>query len=183
MNKLLSKIGSSIEIISGILMILFIVVVILSITFVGVISPLIISFLNGNIIRALVVISVLGISFYFFFFLVLSIVTLRDSSGGYPILPNTEDKRRRWNVIIVRSILTVISIWCFCAADDLTVLLYKDQKGALLDSILGLSTVDLHYIFSAVFAIFLIFLTLQMSESKPFLKIVRFWKMTHTMKY
>lgn len=186
-NKPLVKIGKILTLVSKIIGVLLVSSIILFLLWWNIMTPFIVSCINGNIIRAIIVIVVLSMPFYFILIIIASFSELENwKYGVHSYLPNVTErinKIRKRNIIIFRSTLLVLGFWFMFAARSLTILLYQDQKSELIDpyhnSEILINIDGIHLIFGVVIAVFLFALTITIVKDKPFLKASRFWNWLH----
>ena len=180
-NESLSEIGY-VSLILSVILFVFIFI------YYAVVYPLIHYTSDGNIGKAIIVISVLGISIYLLIILITSLFAFKNRYAHLAVSAEIV-KKRKLHVLIFRSTLLLVGIWSLFAARDLTVLLYKDTKFKLVDFLeaseisindsWSLDVIPGTLIFAIVVAIILFAFTLNIYEDKPFLKIVRYWKWLH----
>lgn len=180
-NEILSKIGNVCMAIAGVFYILLLI-------WGCVIYPIFFYSTDGNISKALIVILVLSVSIYFLFILIASFISLKDWSGRLNVHSKIIKLRKRY-VVVFRFSLVTISLWCLFAARDLTVLLYHDPRFKLINFLegseiqvndsLSLSVIPGTLFFAIIVAIILFVFSYIIADDKPFLKIVRFWKLIH----
>jgi hypothetical protein len=146
-----------------------------------VISPLNNSILNGNILKAFLVISVLGMAVYTFIIFIISLAKYEKSYYEYR-------SRAKLHVIIFMITMAILSIWFFYIAIDITEFLYLPEESDPLRYIIYNTLEEfpiypLHFIFGAISGITLIFFSIELFSNKPFLKIARYWKWMHNEVY